>query len=157
MWEAGGRPTQGWNLYFVEESPGLGDKTPRLRERLEPCRPRSPLIEGLSQVPRKQLQVCLSGCQAWWVLRLVHTKFTSPLSATNPRGSGGLPRLTSSQGAHKRSPFSGNTHLPWGRGGHSLALPSLPSLSCCLWTDSGPACLPRVWLRAAQKWSLVKA
>lgn len=48
---------------------------------------------------------------------------SAPLSAIEPWGSGGLPRLTSSQGEHKRSPFSWNTHLPGA--GRSLALPTL--------------------------------
>lgn len=43
-----------------------------------------------------------------------------PALSPEPQGSGGLPRLTSSQGEHERSPFSQNTHLP--RAGGSLAL-----------------------------------
>lgn len=46
-----------------------------------------------------------------------------PDSLPPPRGSGGLPRLTRSQGEHKRCPFSWSTHLPGA--GCSLAPPTL--------------------------------
>lgn len=76
-----------------------------------------------------------------------------PTLSSNPQGSGSLPRLTSSQGEHKRSPFSWNTHLPGT--GHSLALPTLPTqpLSHCLGTDSGPTYPPirlQVWSDTAE-------
>lgn len=76
-----------------------------------------------------------------------------PTLSSEPQGSGSLPRLTSSQGEHKRSPFSWNTHLPGT--GHSLALPTLPTqpLSHCLGTDSGPTYPPirlQVWSDSAE-------
>ena len=46
-----------------------------------------------------------------------------PALSHKPWGSGGLPRLTCSQGEHKRSPFNWSTHLPGA--GRSLALPTL--------------------------------
>ena len=50
-----------------------------------------------------------------------------PALSPEPRGSGGLPRPTSSQGEHERSPFSQNTHLPGAGGSLALQLHGCPA------------------------------
>lgn len=50
-----------------------------------------------------------------------------PALSPEPWGSGGVPRLTSSQGEHERSPFSQNTHLPGAGGSLALQLRGCPA------------------------------
>lgn len=107
MGEAGGSPTQGGTCTLWRSHRALGTKLQGSERGFE-----------LQAHPRPLGSSCRSASGLPGVVgsQAGRTKFTSPLSATNPGGSGGVPRPTSSQGAHKRSPFSRNTHLP-GEGG----------------------------------------
>lgn len=85
-----------------------------------------------SQVSGGRVLLCPS--KVWWVLGLS----CGPASSL-PWGSGSLPRLTSSQGEHERSPFSQNTHLPGAGGSLALQLRGCPDSGQTAAQPAGPS------------------